>query len=62
LTLNIRNGQLDADLTAWFYTGKIRNGYVTDENGNKSENLQEVDYDFLIDWGDGSEINHYYKQ
>ena len=51
----------------WFYTGKFRNGYKTDENGNyilnennqRIEDYIEANYDFLIDWGDGSPLEHY---
>lgn len=51
----------------WFYTGEFRNGYKTDadgnillnENGNKIEEFVTAKYDFLIDWGDGSALEHY---
>lgn len=51
----------------WFYTGDFRNGYKTDAdgnilldaNGNKIEEFVTAKYDFLIDWGDGSALEHY---
>ena len=43
----------------WFYTGEFSNGYTYDENGNKRTEYVTADYDFLIDWGDGTAVEHY---
>lgn len=41
---------MNADISTWFYTGSFRNG---------SDGQITANYDFLIDWGDGSKLEHY---
>lgn len=47
--------QKELDLSGWFYTGKIYNN--TNEKGEAE--FVQPEYDFWIDWGDGSAIEYY---
>lgn len=51
------NWQKELDLSGWFYTGKLFNG--AKEDG--TVDFVYPEYDFWIDWGDGSAIEHYDK-
>lgn len=41
---------MNANISTWFYTGKIPNG---------TDGRVPVKYDFDVDWGDGSPVEHY---